>query len=217
MMRVGRIFTICDRLYWHSSCNPMKGNVCHHVFLPNRSDFVAVSQVNVTTYGPDLPYVCSHYRALLSTEHLANPICSNHTHQRSPWLSRLSIFHLMSLPLCYTIPSPYRTPVSMYHTTHTSTLSQQPLLLPRQTKRIDNPLLRPSSPPHILTVRLVLQHLLLLSIPLLNQALLDLGPTVAVLRPHAEPEIVPVLATTAQLPVTVQVIEVPAQRGAVKC
>jgi hypothetical protein len=81
------------------------------------------------------------------------------------------------------------TCLNTYHT-RPSLPSTLPLPHPKCTH---NPLIIPPHSPNVLTRRALLQLLLLLSISLLHHALLDVPPTIAVLHPHAEPEIIPVL------------------------
>ena len=133
-----------------------------------------------------------------------------HLARAESFLLHPTLFRMLP-PLCHFIISYtadiYRTPRSN---------SFNILLLPSECKRVLHLLPWPSPRPDILAIRLRLQRLLLFRIPLLYQAFLDLWPRVAVLCPHAKPEIVPVIAATAQLPIAVQVVEVPAERAAVE-
>jgi hypothetical protein len=90
------------------------------------------------------------------------------------------------------------------------------LLCLGKRKRLFDLLTRPSLSPDILAIRLLLESVLLLAVPLLDQARLDIGSAVAVLCAHAEPEVGPVLAARPQLAVAVDVVEVAAQGAAVE-
>ena len=70
---------------------------------------------------------------------------------------------------------------------------------------------RPPLTPNILTIGPTLQLRLLLAIPVLHHALLDVLPTSTVFCAHAEPKVVPVVGAAAQLSVAVNVVEMAAE------
>lgn len=106
--------------------------------------------------------------------------------------------------------------VTIPASTSLSSSSSPPLFPLPHPKCPHDPLPLAPHPPHILTIRPALQLLLLLPIPLLHHALLDIPWVIAVLDTHAEPEIVPVLAARPQLAIAVDVVEVAAKTRAVE-